>query len=126
MAHSNQIREFVLGRRGVELLDVYLGPAGMLTGSARVMQETKDRAQAQSSEREFNRVQAKIAAKRSALEGQIGALQDKIKVQDQLIDQLGLDRRARELTGQVERQAIAFSRRADIEPAAAGSRGRAK
>ena len=28
MAHSNQIREFVLGERGIELLDVYLGPEG--------------------------------------------------------------------------------------------------
>ncbi|HEV2701548.1 MAG TPA: ATPase domain-containing protein, partial [Steroidobacteraceae bacterium] len=126
MAHSNQIREFVLGRRGVELLDVYLGPAGMLTGSARVIQESKDRAQAQAGEREFNRVQAEITAKRSALEAQIGALQSKIKVQDQLIDQLVLDRSTRELTGQVERQAMAVSRRAIVEPAAAGSRGRAR
>jgi circadian clock protein KaiC len=126
MAHSNQIREFVLGHRGVELLDVYLGPAGMLTGSARVLQETKDRAQAQSSAREFNRVQAEIAAKRSALEAQIGALQNKIKVQDHLIDQLVLDRQAREMTGQVEREVIALSRRADLESADAGSRGRAK
>ena len=28
MAHSNQIREFLLTDHGVELLDVYLGPAG--------------------------------------------------------------------------------------------------
>jgi circadian clock protein KaiC len=125
MAHSNQIREFVLGRHGVELLDVYLGPSGMLTGSARVIQETKDRAQANASEREFHRVQSEIAAKRSALEGQIGALQNKIKVQDQLIDQLVLDRRAQELTGQMERRVIAASRRADIGFADRGQ-GKAK
>jgi circadian clock protein KaiC len=125
MAHSNQIREFVLGRHGVELLDVYLGPSGMLTGSARVIQETKDRAQANASEREFHRVQSEIAAKRSALEGQIGALQNKIKVQDQLIDQLVLDRRAQELTGQMERRVIAASRRADTTFADRGQ-GKAK
>jgi circadian clock protein KaiC len=125
MAHSNQIREFVLGRRGVQLLDVYLGPAGMLTGSARVIQETKDRAQANANEQEFNRVQAQIAAKRSALEAQIGALQSKIKVQDQRIDQLLLDRHAQELTGQMERRALALSRRADVDPAGPG-RGRVK
>lgn len=34
MAHSNQIREFVLTNRGVELRDVYAGPAGVLTGSS--------------------------------------------------------------------------------------------
>jgi circadian clock protein KaiC len=117
MAHSNQIREFVLGPRGVQLLDVYLGPGGVLTGSARVIQETKDRAQANADVREFSRVQAQIAAKRSALEAQVGVLQSKIKVQDQRIDQLIFDRRAQELTGQMERRALAVSRRADVDPA---------
>ncbi len=36
VAQSNQIREFLLTDRGVELREVYLGEAGMLTGSARV------------------------------------------------------------------------------------------
>jgi circadian clock protein KaiC len=125
MAHSNQIREFVLGPGGVELLDVYLGPQGMLTGSARALQETRDQAQAHANEREFNRVQAEIAARRSVLEAQIGSLQNKIKVQDQLIEQLVLNRQANELTGQAERRAIAASRRADID-AAGGGRGRSK
>ncbi len=34
-AHSNQVREFVLTDRGAELVDVYVGPAGVVTGSAR-------------------------------------------------------------------------------------------
>ena len=46
MAHSNQVREFVLSERGVELRPAYLGPAGVLTGSARVAQEARDRAAA--------------------------------------------------------------------------------
>ena len=32
MAHSNQLREFLLTDHGVELVDVYLGPEGVLTG----------------------------------------------------------------------------------------------
>src|SRR6185369_5052085 len=39
MSHSNQIREFLLTDQGVQLLDVYTGPEGVLTGSARVSQE---------------------------------------------------------------------------------------
>ena len=35
MDHSNQIREFLLTDHGLQLLDVYLGPDGVLTGSAR-------------------------------------------------------------------------------------------
>ena len=36
MAHSNQIREFRLTNHGIELLDVYVGSEGVLTGSARL------------------------------------------------------------------------------------------
>ena len=42
-ANSNQVREFVLTDHGVELVDVYVGPAGVMTGSARLSQETRDR-----------------------------------------------------------------------------------
>ena len=38
MQHSNQIREFVITENGVDLIDVYLGPEGILTGSAREAQ----------------------------------------------------------------------------------------
>src|SRR5262249_53576256 len=44
MAHSNQIREFLLTDRGIELADVYLGPEGVLTGSARQSQEAREKA----------------------------------------------------------------------------------
>ena len=46
MAHSNQIREFVLSSNGVELLDVYAGADGFLTGAARSAKEAEERAAA--------------------------------------------------------------------------------
>jgi KaiC/GvpD/RAD55 family RecA-like ATPase len=42
-AHSNQVREFVLTDHGVELAEVYVGPAGMLAGSARLAQQAVER-----------------------------------------------------------------------------------
>jgi circadian clock protein KaiC len=42
-AHSNQVREFVLTDHGVELVDVYVGAAGVLAGSARVTQLADER-----------------------------------------------------------------------------------
>jgi circadian clock protein KaiC len=39
MAHSNQIREFVLTAHGVDLLDVEVGPEGVLIGSMRRVRE---------------------------------------------------------------------------------------
>jgi len=55
MAHSNQIREFLLTDRGIELVEVYLGPEGVLTGSARLAQETRERAAAVAREQEVER-----------------------------------------------------------------------
>ncbi len=45
MAHSNQVREFVLSDNGISLRDVYIGSGTVLTGSARLVQEAKDRSQ---------------------------------------------------------------------------------
>jgi circadian clock protein KaiC len=42
MAHSNQVREFVISDGGVELIDIYLGPTGVLTGSARLEAQILD------------------------------------------------------------------------------------
>ena len=46
MAHSNQVREFILSSDGIKLRDAYVGPEGVLTGSARLAQEAKDTAAA--------------------------------------------------------------------------------
>lgn len=42
MSHSNQVREFLLSARGIDLVDVYVGPGGVLTGTARAAQEARE------------------------------------------------------------------------------------
>jgi len=74
MDHSNQIREFILTDRGIELLDVYVGPEGVLTGSARLTQEAKNDAQQLSRQQEIERKQSEIELKRAATEAQIVVL----------------------------------------------------
>ena len=74
MAHSNQIREVLLSNRGIELVDVYLGPGGVLTGSARAAQEAKEKAEASDYEREMARRMRAQEGKRKALEVKIKAL----------------------------------------------------
>ena len=46
MAHSNQLREFLLTPKGIDLLDVYVGRDGVLTGSSRLSQEAREKATA--------------------------------------------------------------------------------
>lgn len=75
MAHSNQIREFVLTDRGIELLDVYTGPEGVLTGSARYAQEEKELAQRLLREQEIERKRREIERKHQQLTTTIASLQ---------------------------------------------------
>jgi circadian clock protein KaiC len=75
MAHSNQIREFVLTDHGIDLLDVYTGPEGVLTGSARVSQEAREQAEALARKEEAARRARELERKRQALRAQTAALQ---------------------------------------------------
>jgi circadian clock protein KaiC len=74
MAHSNQIREFKLTNQGIELLDVYIGADGVLTGSARLSQEAKDNAETLLRQQEIVRKRYGLERKRTAMEAQVVAL----------------------------------------------------
>ena len=75
MQHSNQIREFVITPQGIDLLPVYAGPEGVLTGSLRISQEAREKAAALEDEQEQQRRQRDLASRRAVLEAQIHALQ---------------------------------------------------
>jgi circadian clock protein KaiC len=100
MAHSNQTAEFRLGRRGLEILDTYLGPSGVLTGSARLAQEAEDRAATLVREENVARQQALRESKRRALERHIETLREEFATAD-----AELERVIREEHGRVERLA---------------------
>jgi circadian clock protein KaiC len=80
MAHSNQIREFLLTDHGVELRDVYVGAAGVLTGSARLTQEAQDQALQTLREQEIERQQLELKSQGQALEARIAALRAEFEV----------------------------------------------
>ena len=75
MAHSNQVREFVMSDEGVDLVDVYAGDDRVLTGTARVAQEAHERAAAEVRQQDHRRKLLHLAGKRKAIEAQIAALQ---------------------------------------------------
>lgn len=74
MAHSNQVREFVMSDAGIDLVEVYLGADRVLTGTSRVVLETQERAAAELRARDHERKLRQLAAKRTALDAQIAAL----------------------------------------------------
>ncbi len=75
MAHSNQMREFVLSSQGVELTDVYAGPGTVLTGSARLQQEARDREGTIEQKHGFELRQRQLERQRVELEAQLKTLQ---------------------------------------------------
>jgi circadian clock protein KaiC len=109
-AHSNQIREFLLTDRGVELREVYLGEKGMLTGSARIMQETLDASLALSAEQQMEKSRLLLDRRRKALEAQMAALQLEIETEEQESRQLVAQREMKLLKGEQDRKVMARSR----------------
>jgi len=75
MAHSNQVREFVLSDAGIDLVDVYVGADGVLTGNARVAHAAHERATAELRRRDHERSLLQLASRRKATEAQIDALE---------------------------------------------------
>ncbi|UQA62055.1 circadian clock protein KaiC [Polyangium aurulentum] len=82
MPHSNQVREYVMSERGIELLDVYSGPAGVLTGAARLAQEAKERAEAQARMQDIERKQRELERKRALLDAQIAAMRAQFEAEE--------------------------------------------
>jgi circadian clock protein KaiC len=74
MAHSNQIREFLISDHGIDVVDAYIGPSGVLTGSARVAQNALEKASLLVSHQEAARRKRELEQKRAALERQISGL----------------------------------------------------
>ena len=74
MKHSEQIREFRLTANGVELVDVYLGAGGVLTGSARSVREARDKAEALTRKQDLELMQRALKRKKELYEAQSVAL----------------------------------------------------
>ncbi|MEY2568011.1 MAG: circadian clock protein KaiC [Actinomycetota bacterium] len=74
MAHSNQIREFLLTSQGIELADVYVGPQGVLTGSARQAQEAKERSDGTARLEDLEQRRVNLERRRDTVEAQAAAL----------------------------------------------------
>ena len=74
MAHSNQIREFLLTSQGIELADVYVGPQGVLTGSARQAQEAMERSEGEARVEDLEHRRLSLERRREAVAAQTAAL----------------------------------------------------
>ncbi|WP_254562685.1 circadian clock protein KaiC [Dyadobacter diqingensis] len=85
MKHSNQVREFVISDEGLNLVDVYLGPEGVLTGSAREAQRLQEETGDVLRKHALTMKDMEIGRKRKVLESKIASLKEEFEsMQDQL------------------------------------------
>jgi len=85
MDHSNQIREFLLTNDGLRLLDVYLGPDGVLTGSARLSQEGREKAANTSRQQDLASRKRELERKRGIFEARISMLRGEFEVEQEVL-----------------------------------------
>ncbi|HXV81872.1 MAG TPA: ATPase domain-containing protein, partial [Candidatus Binatia bacterium] len=113
MAHSNQIREFVFTGRGIELADAYVGPEGVLAGTARAAQEAKETAAALLRQQDIERKQRALDRRKKELEARIVALRAEFETYKEELEKEILQQKQREGVLEKDRAAMAKNRNAD-------------
>lgn len=88
MAHSNQLTEFTISGDGIELLEPYVGANGVLTGTARLVQEEDDRARAAAGSQEVATREQALNRRRAAVDAQIAALRAELDAEGALVERL--------------------------------------
>jgi len=120
-AHSNQVREFVLTDHGAELLDVYVGPAGVVTGSARVAQEARERSAELQQSEDLMRRSRELRRGIMEQEAQLAVLQDELAAGRAELERIEERGRRQVADAEATRSVIASHRWADPTP---GDEGR--
>ena len=121
MAHSNQVREFVLSDKGMDLVDVYLGGDRVLTGSARLSQEALERAATALRAQDHQRKLRQLAGRQQAIGAQIAALQAEAEAETEEVHFAITQETLLERTAQRDTDAMAL-----IRGGAAGADGSAR
>jgi circadian clock protein KaiC len=81
IGHSNQLREFTLTDNGVKLRNVYVGPSGVLTGTARLNMEAAEKAQQLVLKEQLELGQEELKTKKILLDTRINAMRAEFALQ---------------------------------------------
>jgi circadian clock protein KaiC len=110
MNHSKQLREYQLTDEGIELIDAYIGTEGVLTGTARLAQEARERDASNVRAQGIKRRRREIARKRASVERQIAELQAELVAQEAEINMMIEQEEAQEVAYADDRSRIASRR----------------
>jgi circadian clock protein KaiC len=113
-SHSNQVREYRMTDAGIELIDVYVGSEGVLTGTARLTQEAREQAAAERRRQVIDQRRRDLARRREGLEREIAALQATLEIEQIEAQTLSVEEKAHE-TMLARDRALMAARRASAE-----------
>ena len=114
-AHSNQVREFRMSDDGITLLDVLVGPRGILTGSARARQLAETEATEAERSAGLEQRQRAYEGHAAVVEAEIALLRERLTNQRAELDGLATET----LRGDDARTAVSASVASQREPARA-------
>ena len=86
MAHSNQIREFLITDDGLQLVDAYIGPGGVLTGTSRINQEAVETAEEQLRQQKLERLRRDLKRRENAMESRMQEIKDAFQSEKEEIE----------------------------------------
>ncbi|WEA02176.1 circadian clock protein KaiC [Mucilaginibacter sp. SJ] len=115
MSHSNQVREFTITDEGLSLVDVYLGPDGVLTGSAREAQKLKEKTGVALREFAISRKDKEILRRRMMLESKIASLQAEFESTEEELNKIYLEEELKQDIMERNRQEITDIRRGNAD-----------
>ncbi|GAB3173998.1 circadian clock protein KaiC [Telluribacter humicola] len=110
MKHSNQVREFVISHKGLDLVDVFLGPEGVLTGSAREAQQLLEKAGVVLRDHAVSRKDREIERKRSVLESKIASLNEEFESLQEELNKTYIEEQLRKEVLEKNREEMTRSR----------------
>jgi circadian clock protein KaiC len=96
MSHSNQVREFLVTEHGIQLLDVIIGPAGIITGAGRLTQRIQEEAQRVVRQHEADRRDRELERKRRMLEATIANLRTEFETVEEELRRVSHEEHLRE------------------------------
>jgi circadian clock protein KaiC len=90
IAHATQIAELLLTSHGIELADVYVGPDGILTGSARRAQEAQERSDGSAWLEDLEQRRTHLARRRESVEAEAASLWRRFEDEADLVGRVHL------------------------------------
>jgi circadian clock protein KaiC len=89
--HSNQVREFMITNNGLRLVDVFLGPEGVLTGSAREAQRLQELTGEAIRTQQIGRKEREISRRKNVLEAKISTLKTEFESAEEELNKMELE-----------------------------------